>query len=61
MPMESANSGLSIGTKITFMRKLSVMFADDPKIPTDFFFQEIRIYGNGVCDNAVHLSIDTNA
>ena len=31
VPIESANSGLSIGTKIMFVRKLSVLFAQDSK------------------------------
>jgi hypothetical protein len=29
VPIESANSGLSIGTKIVFVRKLSALFAQD--------------------------------
>ena len=49
VPMESANSGLSIGTKIISVRKLSVIFVHDPKIFTRIaFFRKILVHDNGV-------------
>ena len=41
---ESANSGFSIGTKIIFVRKLSVMFAHVPTIAPESYFQEKLVF-----------------
>ena len=41
VPIERVNSGLSIGKKITFVCKSSVMIVHDPKIQPDSHFSKI--------------------